>query len=385
MNVFKLVTRLVWALLVLGMSVACAAQAPTAPTAAQPKADQKAAAQPTTAAAGQPTTAPAAQKPAEQKAASTELNMLCTPQQEWCEGMKNEFQKKYPNITVNFVRLSSGEGLTRLRNEKDNPQFDIWWGGPIDSFVAAKQEGLLAQYKSPNMANLLDPAKMKDADDYWAGIYVGSLGFAVNKNYLAKNPSLKKPESWDDLIRPEWKGQIMIAHPATSGTSYTALSTVLQLKGEQAGWDWIKKFSANVLQYSKSGATPATLVGQGEAAIGVVFSHDIVAQIEKGLPLELSFPKEGTGYEIGGMGIVKGAKHVDAAQKWFDWALTPEAQNLGPKYNAFQAPTVKGATPSKPELLQVKLIDYNFDLAGKNKKAVVDRFSNEVAPESVAK
>lgn len=362
--------RILWlvaALLALALAAGCAAQAPAGTGAAATTAGGTAAA------------------PAAPAKASTELNMLCTPQQEWCEGMKAEFQKKYPDITVNFVRLSSGEALTRLRNEKANPQFDIWWGGPLDSFVAAKGEGLLDPYNSPNMANLIDPAKMKDPDNNWAGIYVGSLGFALNKNFLAKNPNIKKPESWDDLTKPEWKNQIIIAHPATSGTAYTALSTILQSKGDQAGWDWIKRFSQNVQQYTKSGATPATLVGQGEGALGVVFSHDIVAQIEKGLPLELAFPKEGTGYEIGGMGIVKGAKHKDAAQKWFDWALTAEAQNLGPKYNAYQAPTVKGATASKPELLQVKLIDYNFDQAGKNKKAVVDRFSNEIAAESQAK
>lgn len=87
-------------------------------------------------------------------AESTELNLLCTPQVQWCEGMKAEFEKANPDITVNFVRMSSGESLTRLRNEKDNPQFDIWWGGPIDSFIAAKDEGLLEQYESPNAVNI---------------------------------------------------------------------------------------------------------------------------------------------------------------------------------------------------------------------------------------
>jgi hypothetical protein len=96
-----------------------------------------------------------AKRPASTIAASTELNMLCTPQVQWCEGMKAEFEKAHPDITVNFVRMSSGESLTRLRNEKDNPQFDIWWGGPIDSFVAAKAEGLLEPYDSPNLANLI--------------------------------------------------------------------------------------------------------------------------------------------------------------------------------------------------------------------------------------
>ncbi len=312
-------------------------------------------------------------------AASTELNVLCTPQVQWCEGMKAEFEKIYPDITVNFVRMSSGESLTRLRNEKDNPQFDIWWGGPIDSFVAAKQEGLLEPYDSPNMANLINPDLTKDPDNAWAGIYIGSLGFGTNQNWLDENPGVEPPRSWDDLLKPEFKGQIMVAHPSSSGTSYTALCTILQIRGEEEGWKFINDYAGQVLQFTKSGAAPAKFVGQGEAAVGIVFSHDIVAEIEKGSPLVLTFPEEGTGYEIGGMGIIKGAAHLDAAQKWFDWALEPATQELGPKYEAYQAPTVTGATPSRPELLEVNLIDYDFDYCGTNKTAIVDRFTNEVA------
>ncbi len=316
--------------------------------------------------------------PAKGPELSGTLNLLCTPQIVWCEGMKTEFQKVYPRVTVEFVRLSSGEALTRLRNEKVNPQFDIWWGGPIDSFIAAKEEGLLEAYNSQNLVNLLDPKLMKDPDNYWAGIYVGSLGFASNKNFLEKH-NLKPPESWDDLLNPAFKGQLVMAHPASSGTAYTALITVLLLKGEEQGWEYWKRFNQNVWQYTKSGAAPTQHVGQGEAAVGVVFSHDVAVQLEKGLPLVLSFAREGMGWEIGGQAIVKRAKHPDLAKAWFDWALEPSTQALGPKYEAYQAPTVKGAQPSRPELLQVKLIDYNFAYAGKYKKAFIDKFTNEIA------
>jgi iron(III) transport system substrate-binding protein len=312
-------------------------------------------------------------------AESTEINVLCTPQEEWCQGMKQEFEAKY-GITVNYVRMSSGESLARLRAEKDNPQFDIWWGGPIDSFVAAKGEGLLEAYDSPNYKNLLDQTKYKDADNYWVGIYVGTLGFATNTDWLAQNPGVEAPTSWDDLLKPEFTGQVMVAHPSTSGTSYTALATVLQIRGQDAGWAYLQKYAGQMLQFTKSGAAPAKFVGQGEAAVAIVFSHDIVHEIDdNGLPLELTFPAEGTGYEIGGMGIVKGAAHLDAAQKWFDWALTAEAQSLGPKYKAYQAPTVKGVELSHPELLEVNLIDYDFQWAGDHKKEFVDKFTNEIA------
>jgi iron(III) transport system substrate-binding protein len=226
----------------------------------------------------------------------------------------------------------------------------------------------------------MDLAKFKDADNTWVGIYVGSLGFGTNKNWLKANPGTKAPTSWDDLLRPEFKGQIMVAHPSTSGTSYTALATVLQIRGDEKGWDYIKKYSAQMHQFTKSGAAPAKFVGQGEAAVGIVFSHDIVNEIENNkLPLELTFPQEGTGFEIGGMGILKGGKNIANAKKWFDWAITAEAQALGPKYKAYQAPTVKGVKLSHPELLQVNLIAYDFQWAGKNKKAFIDKFTNEIA------
>ena len=166
----------------------------------------------------------------QQEQESKELNLLCVPQEEWCQGMKEEFEKEF-GITVNYVRMSTGEALARLEAEKENPQFDIMWGGPIDTYIAGKNEGMFEQYESPNTKNLLDQEKYLDSDNYWAGIYVGSLGFATNEEFLAANPGLEAPTSWDDLLKPEFQDQLLVAHPSTSGTSYTAMSTVLQLMG----------------------------------------------------------------------------------------------------------------------------------------------------------
>lgn len=307
-----------------------------------------------------------------------ELNLLCVVDLEWCEGMIGEFNKLYPGIIVNWVRMSSGESLTRLRNEAANPQFDVWWGGPIDSYIAAAQEGLLEPYDSPNAVNLRDPNLMKAEDSSWHGIYIGTLGFATNTNYLEEHPDVSAPTSWEELIQPQWEGQILVAHPSSSGTSYTHLCTIIQMRDDEA-WAYERQLAQNVLQFTKSGSAPARFVGAGEAAVAIVFSHDIVAQIENGLPLELTFPQEGTGYEIGGTALVKGARNPELAKLWIDWALTPSAQELGPKYNAFQAPTVIGAEASRPELLDVTLIDYDFEFCGGNKKEFVDRFTNEIA------
>jgi iron(III) transport system substrate-binding protein len=364
------------ATMLLLMVLAACAPAPVAPVA--PAVPTEAPAAPAEPAAPVAPAAPAATE-APAAITDTELNVLCTPQEEWCQGMKQEFEAKY-GITVNYVRMSAGEALARIEAEKDAPTFDIWWGGPIDSFISAKGKGLLETYDSPNFVNIRDPKLMKDVDNQWVGVYVGTLGFATNTNWLAAHPDAKAPTSWDDLLKPEFTGQVMVAHPSTSGTSYTAISTVLQIRGEEAGWEYIKKYAAQMAQFTKSGAAPAKFVCQGEAAVAVVFSHDIVNEIENNkCPLVLTFPAEGTGYEIGGEAILKGAKNIQAAKLWYDWAISAEGQALGPKYHAYQAPTVNGVELSHPELMEAKLIDYNFIWSGENKTAFVEKFTNEIA------
>ncbi len=214
---------------------------------------------------------------------------------------------------------SSGEDLARVEAEKDAPTFDIWWGGPIDSFVSAKGTGLLAPYDSPNFVNNREPDLMKDPDNMWVGVYVGTLGFATNTNWLAEHPDVKAPTSRDDLLKPESTDQVMVAHLSSSGTSYTALCTILQMRGEEAGWEYIKQYAGQMASFTKSVSAHAKFVCQGEAAVAIVFSHDIVNEIDNNqMPLELTFPAEGTGYEIGGQVILKGAKNIQAAHLWYD-------------------------------------------------------------------
>jgi iron(III) transport system substrate-binding protein len=307
------------------------------------------------------------------------LNVLCSPAEEWCRGMAEEFQAR-TGINVHVVRLSSGEALARIRLEKDDPQFDLWWGGPIDGYIAAKQEGLLAAYNSANVANLIDAAKYHDADNIWTGIYVGTLGFCTSQAWLDAHPGVAAPTSWADLLKPEFRREIVMAHPYTSGTAYTALATLLQLQGEARGWGYLAQLNGQVREYTRSGARPVELVAGGAGAVCIAFSHDIVTGMEtRGDKLVLTFPEDGAGYEIGGMAILKGAKHARNAQRWYDWALTPEAQALGPKYGAFQAPTVSGVTLSHPGLLEVRLIDYDFQWAGAHKKEFVERFTSAIA------
>ncbi|MEY3325717.1 MAG: hypothetical protein RL694_604 [Actinomycetota bacterium] len=313
------------------------------------------------------------------------LNVLCTPQELWCVEMTKAFQAK-TGITTKFIRLSSGEALTRLVASKGNPEFDVWTGGPNDSHIAGRIAGVLDTYKSPTR-NMLK-AQFKDAEGYWTGIYMGALGFCSNTNEL-KRIGLKAPTSWNDLLNPKYKGNIMMAHPGTSGTAYTALwSQVLRLGTEDKAIDYMKDLNKNILSYTRSGAGPTGPLGRGEVATGLVFSHDCTAAILRGNPLVVSFPKEGTGFEIGGIALVKGARNVDAAKAYIDFSLSAEAQNIGPaKAESFQILTNPNGKYDRRmvNLKKVTLLDYQAEAAGVAASKLKARFDKEVALTSSAK
>ena len=141
------------------------------------------------------------------------------------------------------------------------------------------------------------------------------------------------------------------------------LATFVQLMGEDKAFEFMKAMHKNVNQYTKSGAAPARAAATGESLVGITFMHDAVMQVVNGAPVKVVSPCEGTGYEIGSMSIIKGAKNMENAKKWYDWALTPEAQAIGANAKvSYQVPSNKtAAVPAQaPKLSEIKLINYDF-------------------------
>ncbi|SCZ01814.1 ABC transporter substrate-binding protein [Alkaliphilus peptidifermentans] len=286
-----------------------------------------------------------------------------------------EFEKA-TGVKTNFVRMSSGETLARIRAEKDNMSASIWYGGPVDAYIAAIEEGLLVPYKSPNAEKF--PDKYKDSEGYWTGIYSGYLGFVLDKEWFEEK-KYDIPTSWEDLLKPEFKGQIVTAHPGSSGTAYTMLATTIQLKGEDEGFDYLQKLNGQIRQYTKSGTAPGRMVGLKEIPIGITFLHDAIKYRKEGFKdIVISAPIEGTGYEIGGVAILANGPDQEAAKLFVDWALTKEAQELGSVVDSFQFLTNPDAVPPQEamELKDTKLIDYDFDWAGKNRADLIEKFNN---------
>ena len=294
------------------------------------------------------------------------LTLYCSPPIEWRELMVNEFEKR-TGIRVKMTRKSSGETLAQIKAERTNPKGDVWWGGTGDPHLQAAEEGLTQAYTSPKMSELHDWAKAPHSatGGKTVGIYMGALGYGYNTDIFAKR-GLPEPKCWHDLLHSAYRDEIQVANPNTSGTSYTTLATLVQLLGEEGGFSFLKNMHKNINQYTKSGSAPIKSAARGENAIGIVFIHDAVTQTVKGMPIKAVAPCEGTGYEIGSMSIIKGARNLDSAKKWVDFALTADVQSLAVKARAYQVPSNKGATvpPEAPDVSSIKLIDYDHGKYG---------------------
>ncbi|MFC5387148.1 ABC transporter substrate-binding protein [Aquamicrobium segne] len=312
------------------------------------------------------------------RAQANKLTAYMGPPEPTCAALIENFDKS-SGISTTFLRLSAGEAVNRVRAEKARPQASIVYGIGLPSMMTLKDEGLLEAYRPAGVENI--PSKYVDPEGYWTGIDVDFIGFVSNKQFLEET-GLKAPQSWEDLLKPEYKGQVCLGSPATSGTGYLFIATVLQIMGEKDGWEYLKRFNENVAQYTRSGIGPTQLVGRGEVGIGILFAHDILGSIHKGFPLEMSLPEEGTGYDLFCAVMLKDAPEPEAAKAFLDWAVTAESQEILAESGYFDVPTNTQAKIHdlvKP-YANAKLIDFDFAWAGNpdTRKEIVERFQNEI-------
>jgi iron(III) transport system substrate-binding protein len=316
---------------------------------------------------------------AQQKA----VTFLCLPTQEWCQIIANAYKAK-TGTEAKFVRLSTGEGIARLRAEKANPGFDVIFGGTADAHEVPANEGLSVFYK-PKAWDDIYPNLKKEVKEKYIPLYTGALGWAINDSVLTAR-KVPAPKTWTDLGDPKYRGLIAMPNANTSGTAYQVITTLVTIYGEDGAFDLLKKIHKNVPRngYTRPGAGSAFLAARGEVAIGLTFMHDAVAQNVKGFPVRAQAPTDGTSTEIGGISLIKGAPNPDGGKDFIDFALEPATQKLAETADAFQIQSNKKTPISKNaiDFDTIKLIDYDYAKWGNGatRDRLVKRWTSEVFP-----
>lgn len=309
------------------------------------------------------------------------LNILCSPDPAWCQAVKQAFGGA-TGIQTEFVRLSSGAALARLRAEKGSPTFDVWFGGSGDPHWVAQAEGL-TEFLRPKAWGELRPQLTRAVDGHYIPLFTGIHGLAVNEKLL-REKGVPVPGSWKDLADPRYRGLITMPNPNTSGTGYVLMTTLVQLYGDDPAFELLKAIHKNVAQYTRSGGDPSLLAGRGEVAIGVSFANDVVERARKGFPLRFVAPRDGVGYEIGALSLVAGAQNRANALRFIDWALDPEHQKLGPQHGevSMQSHARTPIDADVPRFEDVKVIAYDFGKYGTPavRDGLIKRWTEQVFP-----
>ncbi len=278
-------------------------------------------------------------------------------------------------LSVRWVRLSAGEVLTRVRAERGRPQASVWFGGPSLDFMSAAREGLLAPYTPTTYDRF--PADAKDPEGRWHGFYLGLIGFASNPNVLGRRGAAP-PTSWAALLDPKMKGEVTLAYAYTSGTAYTVIASLVQLFGEARALAYLRALDGQVHHYNRSGSACVTQVGLGEAGTCVAFSHDVLSKgVKKGYPVVLTFPSEGTGYEVGALALLRGGPQPEAARRFIDWALSARAQALLSKWNRLPIRDDVEVAAGIPKASDVKRIPFDPVRAAADRRRLVDAWREE--------
>jgi iron(III) transport system substrate-binding protein len=320
--------------------------------------------------------------PAAQAQNSQQVTAICSTDQGWCEQAAAEFTKR-TGIKVLQVRKATGEALAQIKAEAENPKTDVWWGGTGDPFLQGAEEGLLAEYRPTNYADLLPWSQNQYviSGNRVGGFYSGAISLGLNTEVLKKK-GLAAPKCWSDLLKPEYKGEIESSNPSSSGGAYTILAGLVALMGEDKAFDYMKALHRNITTYTRSSTAQAKTVARGEVGIGISFLHGFINEIENRFPVDIVVPCEGTSYEVGGIGLIKGAKNTEAAKRYYDFLMSPEGQALGAIARSYQQPANR-KTPSNAKILQadqIKLVDYDFKKFGSSaeRKRLIGRWEKEV-------
>jgi len=293
-----------------------------------------------------------------------------------------EFTKR-TGIQVEALSVAAAGTLAaRIRAEKDKPRADIFVGGSVDIHAPLATEGLLLAYKSPAAVEAkVNPAYL-DPTGLWHGWYLGALGIIINADRWDRDMAprrIARPATWDDLIKPEFRGHFIMPSPITTGGGYIFVAAQIFRLGEDRAWAYLRALNANASQYTPTAPGTITLLARGEGAVGMMWAHEgIGAKLAAMQPLDTIVPPD-TAFEIGAVSIMKGGPNPDGARAYVDFLMSRTPQDINAKYGfrypvRADVPVPMGATPFS----ELKFVKYDRAWAIQNQAQLRERWTREI-------
>jgi iron(III) transport system substrate-binding protein len=322
-------------------------------------------------------------------AQKTPLTLYTALENDQLKPFKDAIEAAVPEVDIQWVRDSTGVITAKLLAEKANPQADVVMGVAASSLALLDSNGMLDPYAPINLDAIMASYRDKKSPPAWWGMDVWGATVCFN-TVEAQKKNIPKPETWKDLTKPVYKGQIVMPNPASSGTGYFDVTAWLTLWGDQngqgGGWKYMDALHENIAQYTHSGSKPCNMAATGEYVVGISFEYRANTNKAKGAPIDLVFPKEGLGWDLEAFGIMKGTKKLDAAKKLADWASSKDAMLLYGKNFAITAqPGVAAPLANVPADYEKRLVKMDFKTAADNRERILAEWNKRYDTKSEPK
>jgi iron(III) transport system substrate-binding protein len=318
-------------------------------------------------------------------AQKTVLNVYTALETDQIKAYQESFNKSYPDIEIKWTRDSTGIVTAKLLAEKAKPVADVIMGVAASSMVVFDRNNMLQPYAPANLKAINPRFTSGGPNPTWVGMDVWGAAICYNVAEATKQ-GLPRIESWKDLLKPEFKGKIVMPNPNSSGTGFLDVTAWLQMFGPKGGWDYMDKLHENIAVYTHSGSKPCVMAGAGEFPVGIAFEYRANVVRTKGAPIDVIFPKEGLGWDLESLAIVKGTPNLEAARKLADWSASREANELYAKNFAVTAiPGIATRLKYVPTDYEQRLVKNDFKWMGENRDAILaewqQRYSAKSEPE----
>ena len=238
-----------------------------------------------------------------------------------------EFEKAYPGIDVQWVDMGSQEVVDRVRGEAVNPQADVWFGAPSESFERAARENLLEPYR-PTWADAV-PAEARDPHDLWYGTYMTPEVIAYNSDAIPRDSA---PQDWNDVLDPKWRGKVIIRDPIASGTMRAIFGamiarSVTETGSTKQGFDWLRRLDANTREYVLNPTILYQKLKSREGLITLWDMPDVATMRDRvGIPIDYVIPRSGTPLLVDAIAIVHGTHHPREAKLYYEFVTSQPAE-----------------------------------------------------------
>lgn len=286
------------------------------------------------------------------------------------------FKELYPNINVEVIRESTGTLIAKVIAEKDNPVADVIWGTSASVMLQLEPYGIIKGYR-PEGTEFLDSRfyDSKNEEPLWTGCDVYETAFLVNTE-VCEEAGVPIPKSFEDLLDPCYEGMIVMPDPTSSGTGMLTVNGILQIMGEEKGWEYMEALNKNIANYTTSGSKPAKMAAAGECGIGISFGYRCATLLAEGYPVEVVFPAEGCGWDVEANCLIAKDTINPAAYTFLDWAISDVAME---KYATEYPITGRGVIGDIPEGYSEtpleNLCDLDLAQAAADRDAIIEKFT----------